>query len=97
MSDELFQLSNGRYIVSEEISKKMSYIKSVHPETPYQENSTPYPWDESGMAELFAECYQNDTRFCPEAKAGTPMTKGNGQKMSDLFSWLQRSKSLPDS
>ena len=36
MADELFQLSNGRYIASEELSKKMYYIKSVHPELPYQ-------------------------------------------------------------
>lgn len=52
MADELFQLSNGRYITSEEISKKMFYIKSIHPETPYQENSTGYSWDEAGMAEI---------------------------------------------
>ena len=69
MADELFQLSNGRYITSEEISKKMFYIKSIHPETPYQENSTGYSWDEAGMADLFSECYQNDTRYCPEAKS----------------------------
>ena len=53
MADELFQLSNGRYITSEEISRKMFYIKSVHPELPYQENSTGYSWDEAGMADLF--------------------------------------------
>ena len=69
MADELFQLSNGRYITSEEISKKMYYIKSVHPELPYQENSTGYSWDEAGMADLFSECYDHDTRFCPEAKS----------------------------
>ena len=90
MSDELFQLSNGRYIVSEEISKKMSYIKSVHPETPFQENSTPYPWDESGMAELFAECYQNDTRFCPEAKSWYTYDEGKWTK--DVGSLLVAAK-----
>ena len=69
MADELFQLSNGRYITSEEISEKMFYIKSVRPELPYQENSTGYSWDEAGMADLFAECYKKDTRCCPEAKS----------------------------
>ena len=54
MADELFQLSNGRYITSEEISRKMFYIKSVHPELPYQENNTGYSWDEAGMAALFS-------------------------------------------
>ena len=29
MADELFQLSNGRYITSEEISKKMFYIRRI--------------------------------------------------------------------
>lgn len=80
MTDELFQLSNGRYITSEEISKKMHYIKSCHPELPYQENSTGYSWDEAGMADLFSECYQNDTRFCPEAKSWYTYEGGKWQK-----------------
>ena len=37
MSDELFQLSNGRYITSEDISRKLYYIKDHHPETAYQD------------------------------------------------------------
>lgn len=69
MSDELFQLSNGRYITSEDISRKLYYIKDHHPETAYQDDSTGYSWDEAGMADLFSECYQNDTRYCPEAKS----------------------------
>ena len=80
MADELFQLSNGRYITSEEISKKMYYIKSVHPELPYQENSTGYSWDEAGMADLFSECYDHDTRFCPEAKSWYTYDGGKWQK-----------------
>lgn len=90
MVDELFQLSNGRYITSEEISKKMFYIKSIHPETPYQENSTGYSWDEAGMADLFSECYQNDTRYCPEAKSWYTYDGGRWQK--DVGSLLVSSK-----
>ena len=90
MADELFQLSDGRYITSEEISKKMFYIKSIHPETPYQENSTGYSWDEAGMADLFSECYQNDTRYCPEAKSWYTYDGGRWQK--DVGSLLVSSK-----
>lgn len=90
MTDELFQLSNGRYITSEEISKKMFYIKSVHPELPYQENSTGYSWDEAGMADLFSECYSNDTRFCPEAKSWYTYDGGKWQK--DVGSLLVAAK-----
>ena len=89
-TDELFQLSNGRYITSEEISKKMFYIKSVHPELPYQENSTGYSWDEAGMADLFSECYQNDTRYCPEAKSWYTYDSGRWQK--DVSSLLVSAK-----
>lgn len=90
MADELFQLSNGRYITSEEISKKMFYIKSIHPELPYQENSTGYSWDEAGMADLFSECYQNDTRYCPEAKSWYTYDGGRWQK--DVGSLLVSAK-----
>lgn len=78
--EELFQLSNGRYITSPEISKKMSRIKDSHPELPYQENSTGYSWDEAGMADLFSECYRDDTRFCPEAKSWYTYDSGKWQK-----------------
>ena len=44
---ELFQLSNGRYIMSEELSDKMFYIKRIQPES-YQPDNTGYSWDESG-------------------------------------------------
>ena len=88
--EELFQLSNGRYITSEEISRKMFYIKSVHPELPYQKDSTGYAWDESGMADLFSECYQNDTRFCPEAKSWYTYDAGRWKK--DIGSLLVAAK-----
>lgn len=88
--EELFQLSNGRYITSPEVSKKMTYIKDVHPELPYQEDSTGYTWDEAGMADLFSECYQNDTRFCPEAKSWYTYEDGRWQK--DVGSLLVSAK-----
>lgn len=74
-STELFQLHNGRYIASEAISDKMRYIKSVHPEYP-PVDSTGYSWDEAGMADLFAECYMHDTRFCPEMKSWLTFFEG---------------------
>ena len=88
--EELFQLSNGRYITSPEISRKMTYIKSVHPELPYQEDSTGYTWDEAGMADLFSECYQNDTRYCAEAKTWYTYDEGKWQK--DVGSLLVAAK-----
>ena len=54
---ELFQLSNGRYIMDEDQSRKMFYIKEAQPESSHQASGTGYSWDESGMAELFTECY----------------------------------------
>ena len=88
--DELFQLSNGRYITSPGISKKMSYIKDAHPELPYQIDSTGYSWDEAGMADLFSECYKNDTRYCPEAKSWYTYEDGRWQK--DVGSLLVSAK-----
>ena len=88
--EELFQLSNGRYITSPELSRKMEYIKKVHPETSSQEDSTPYSWDENGMADLFSECYKEDTRYCPEAKSWYTYEDGRWQK--DVGSLLISSK-----
>ena len=78
--NEPFQLASGRIITSEDASKKMRYIKEHHPETSYQEDSTPYAWDESGMADLFSECYHKDTRFCPEARCWYTYEGGKWQK-----------------
>ena len=62
----LFQLSNGRYIMDEAQSRVMFQIKEAQPEHSHPISGTGYSWDESGMAELFSECYKNDTRYCPE-------------------------------
>lgn len=77
---ELFQLSNGRYIMDEDQSRKMFYIKEAQPERSHQASGTGYSWDESGMAELFSECYQNDTRYCPEAKSWFTYSDGAWRK-----------------
>jgi putative DNA primase/helicase len=90
MADELFQLSNGRYVTSVEISEKLYYIKDHHPETQYQDNSTGYSWDEAGMADLFSECYNKDTRFCPEAKSW--YTYDGGKWTKDVGSLLVSAK-----
>lgn len=87
---ELFQLSNGRYIMDKDLSQKMFYIKEAKPERSHQISGTGYSWDEFGMAELFSECYQNDTRFCPEAKCWYTYSKGAWRK--DIGSLLVAEK-----
>lgn len=86
---ELFQLHNGRYILSEELSTKMFYIKNAKPES-YQSDNSGYSWDESGMAELFSECYENDTRYCPEFKCW--YTYDGGRWIRDVDSLLVSEK-----
>lgn len=87
---ELFQLRNGRYITSAKISEKMFHIKEAHPEIEYHDNSTGYSWDEAGMADLFSECYRNDTRFCPEAKSW--YTYEDGRWVKDVGALLVSAK-----
>ena len=86
---DLFQLRNGQYILSEELSAKMYYIKNAQPESRAADNSG-YSWDESGMAELFSECYENDTRYCPESK--TWYTYDSGYWKKDVGSLLVAEK-----
>lgn len=86
---DLFQMRNGRYILSEELSEKMYYIKKTQPES-YQADNSGYSWDESGMAELFSECYENDTRYCPENK--TWYTYDNGYWKKDIGALLVSEK-----
>lgn len=88
-TNDLFQLHNGQYILSEELSTKMFYIKKAKPES-YQSDNSGYSWDESGMAELFAECYENDTRYCPEFKCW--YTYDGGRWVRDVDSLLVSEK-----
>jgi len=67
--EELFQLKNGRYFLSQEHSEKMFYIKEARPEQTYKPDGFEYTWNEGGMADLFSECYKNETRYCSEKKS----------------------------
>lgn len=67
-TQDLFQLKNGKFILSQNLSDKMYYIIQARPEETPIDNSG-YSWDESGMAELFAECYKKESRYCPEIKS----------------------------
>ena len=49
-----------------------------------------YSWDEAGMADLFSECYDHDTRYCPEAKSWYTYDGGKWQK--DVGSLLVSNK-----
>lgn len=80
MPDDLFQLKNGQYIMDTALSRKMFYIKEARPERSHQVSATGYSWDEAGMAELFSECYQQDTRYCPEHKSWYTYSEGAWRK-----------------
>lgn len=77
---ELYQLTSGKIILDKEISSKMYKIVSLHPERSHPVSGTGYSWDETGMAELFAQCYENDTRYCPEAKMWYTYSEGAWRK-----------------
>ena len=80
----LFQLVDGRYIADKHISDKMYRLKEIRPESG-QEDSTNYSRDESGMAELFSELYENDTRYCPERKSWYTYEGGCWRKDSEAL------------
>jgi len=87
-----YELQNGRCIVSEELSYKMLILKETHPETPWQEDSTGYSWDEAGMADLFAKCYAMNTRYCPEVKSWYTYEAGRWVKDSGALLVSQKIK-----
>ena len=76
----LYQLTDGRYIMDEKQSKAMFRIKEAQPEYSNPVNGGGYSWDEPGMAELFSECYREDTRYCPEAKSWYTYSDGAWRK-----------------
>lgn len=78
--DELFKLSSGRYILDNRISEIMQKLNDIRPERAWQDDSTGYSWDEAGMADLFSELYEHDTRFCPERKSWYTYDSGKWQK-----------------
>ena len=87
--NEVYVLQNNRGL-DEYQSAKMKMIVERHPETSYQEKSFPYTWNESGMAQLFAEIYNKDTRYCPEAKCWYTYYEGAWRK--DVGSHLVSAK-----
>ena len=52
---ELFQLSNGRYIMDEAQSRVMFQIKEAQPEHSHPISGTGNSWDESRKAPLISE------------------------------------------
>ena len=62
-------LSNGKAIISEDESRKMEIIASCKPEINKLTEGVGYSWDEAGFAQIFAQCYEQDTKYCPEAKS----------------------------
>lgn len=75
-----FILSNGRTIQNVAASKKMLKLIEKSPERSHQISGTGYSWDESGMAQLFSELYEEDTRYCPEAKSWFTYSEGAWRK-----------------
>lgn len=90
VDDSLFTLSNGRTIVDPAVSDKMRMIVGKNPSQNYQSNAIGYSWNESGMAQLFAECYDADTRYCPEVKSW--FTYSDGAWRKDVGAHLVSSK-----
>lgn len=60
-TDNLLQLSNGRYFIDERQSRVYSIIIEAHPHY-----SSVYKWTELSMAELFVECYKDVSKYCKE-------------------------------
>lgn len=80
VGENLFQFNNGRYLLSEKQSEKMYYIKAARPERSLKDDGFEYPRDEGGMADLFAECYKSETRYCSEKKSWFTYSEGAWRK-----------------
>ncbi len=76
---ELFELSNGRCIMDEDLSNKMYMIKSYHPERA-DETSSGFEWSEMGMANLFGVLYNKEARYCAEHKSWFTYHEGAWRK-----------------
>lgn len=70
---------SGITIRDERLSKKLSQIVEIRPNE-RDVSSTPYEWNEMGMAELFGELYSEEARFCPEMKSWYTYYDGYWQK-----------------
>ena len=77
-NEDLLQLKDGRFFLDEEQSN--IYQKIIDAQPHY---SNQYSWSELSMADLFADCYRHNTRYCPDTKCwyvydGTIWVKDNG-------------------
>lgn len=70
---ELFQLSNGRYIMDKDLSQKMFYIKEAKPERSHQISGTGYSWDESAWRNCFLSATRMILGFARKPSVGTPI------------------------
>ena len=78
--DLRYVLSTGRVLESKDASRKMRIIAKAKPEISKPLSGIGYSWDEIGMAQLFAECYEDDTKYCPEAKSWYTYSRGAWRK-----------------
>ena len=85
MNDELYQFGNGLVITDPEASKKMFEIVDLKPEEDWE-----YSLDDKGMAQLFADLYGDDTKYCPEYR--TWYTYHDGAWRKDVGSLLVSGK-----
>lgn len=79
-ADEQFVLSSGKVLKSPDASRKMRIIAEEHPEISIPKEGVGYAWNEIGMAQLFARCYEEDTKFCAEAKSWYTYSDGAWRK-----------------
>jgi len=66
--DRRYVFSNGVCIEDEDLSDRMRMVVAADP-AKHKMDSTGYSWDEAGLADLFIEVYQDNTRYCPERKS----------------------------
>lgn len=74
--EEQYALRNGKTILSSSASNKFAYIVSRKPEISQPVNGIGYSWDENGMSQLFAETFEQEIKYCPEAKSWFTYSKG---------------------
>ena len=87
MTEERYKLGNGQYIESIEQSRVMSIISAAHPE-----KNLDYPWDESGMSQLFGECYSYNTKFCSTSNTWYSYSDGAWRKDTGALIVAERVK-----
>ena len=78
--DEIFQFSDGTCFIDERLGRKMFIIKDAEPEITRTKEGLRYQWDEGGMADLFAQCYLEENRYCPERKSWYSYDNGVWEK-----------------